>query len=585
MRRRSIRRPRGSALLLVVGLAIATTACLEPEPSKLEDDSPVLQTGETREVVLTFTRFNVTNVEQRLTLEDLQGLPRSVLEDIWLFDLDLEPLPKNALEALTALPADEAAQLPVPTQNLRRLITMTPDNADLEGTSLEELIDLSGAVGIPPARALANLLTIGITDPLLTTDVAASVIVDQLVATHPNAQFRSGPIDADHPDGLYPVTPGSVPVTMADVADNFEGLASRFGPTDAHPGVIQEASDIAVATDDFLLTVRVSANALPFRGLDLTNASVTAVNSVPGQIDSLFDFDDPQWMTITGLEPEPTVGRLSLTVVENDMFVPGGTARTPAGQGNSPVWDQPPWEFESIIAEAARRQSEEVMPHCDVYELGTGTTAFEACIRDDRWAELTTFADIGDPPEPSFLWDVILEIAQVRLHDGELAEGEADALLPLEDVPLGIGPEELVSQARDNLAGNSIVLKELARTLTDNTRGDADFFYYRPSSDTAESQRGDWLYFVTDEDLEHDDDGEPTRPYAYATIGFFADAGLTQKISDTTDIDGDTTHEKVRISAGDVLYLADDEGVVFEVVVIDKPSLQRVRLAVTRVTP
>lgn len=567
---------------LALGTLLAPAGCIEPEPSKPQPDPPALSAGETRQVELVFRRFDVEGVEQQLTLEDLRAMPRGILEDVWLLDLDLEPLSRNALATLADMPSDEAAELPLPTQNLRRLITMTPDNAELQGTSLEELIGLSGAVGIPPARALADLMRIGITDPLLPDDVAAAVIVEQLVATHPNAQFRSGPVDADHPDGLYPVTPGSVPVTLADVADGFDTLAERFGPVDGHPGVIQEASDISVATDDFLLTVKVSANPLPYRGLDLTNASDAAVNAIPGQIDTLFDFEDPDWMTIEGLEPEPTIGRLSLTLVENDAFVAGGTQRTPPDQGDSPAWDLPPWEFESIIIEAGRRQTQTIPGHCDSYELGTGTTAFEACVEDDGWTVMTTFADIGDPPAPSFLWDVVLEIAQVRLHDGGVAEGEGDALLPLENVPLGISPDELTAQARENLTDNGAVLKELARTLTDNAKGSADFFYYRPTLDAPDELQGDWLYFVTEDDLERDDAGDPARPYAYANPGFFADAELTQKVSSTVAVDGDTSHEKVQVEVGDTLYLQDDDGVVFAIQVTEKPSLQRLRLSVAR---
>ena len=67
-----------------LGLPLALGACLEPQPSPVQDTPPALADGERREVTLTFTRFEVENVEQRLTLEDLRELPRSVLDETLL---------------------------------------------------------------------------------------------------------------------------------------------------------------------------------------------------------------------------------------------------------------------------------------------------------------------------------------------------------------------------------------------------------------------------------------------------------------------------------------------------------------------
>src|SRR5262249_591616 len=158
------------------------------------------------------------------------------LQDVWLLDLDARPLLVNALEALRDQPDEEVAMLDPAAQNLRRLVLMTPDNASLEGTSLEDLIAVSGAIGIPSADCLADLLERDVTDPFTPIEGVADVMLANVVATPPNAQFHKGPIDDAHPDGKYPVAPGHVPVTLADVVTNFEDMATRFGPVGDHPG-------------------------------------------------------------------------------------------------------------------------------------------------------------------------------------------------------------------------------------------------------------------------------------------------------------------------------------------------------------
>ncbi|MCY1006619.1 hypothetical protein OV079_13870 [Nannocystis pusilla] len=72
------------------------------------------------------------------------------------------------------------------------------------------------------------------------------------------------------------------------------------------------------------------------------------------------------------------------------------------------------------------------------------------------------------------------------------------------------------------------------------------------------------------------------RPYGYKKPGFFRDAKLTDKASEVVAIDGDTSHEKVKIAGGDVLYMLDDEQRLFKLVVEDKPAPHSIALTVTR---
>jgi hypothetical protein len=570
-------RRRITSASLSLALAVLPLSCSDDPVTQPDDTSPApLVTGESRELDLRYLALEVQGFDNELSLEELRAMPRSILADVWLADLDITPLMINSLEQLASLSPEEVAELGPAAQNMRALLLMTPDNANLEGTSLEELISLSATVGIPPARALANLLGVGVTDRFIPPEIVAEVMLRHVVGSHPNAQFRRGPIDADHPTGQWPVADNSLPLTLVDVVTNFEDMAERFGPLGEHPGFVSTARGLTVVEDGFVMRTKVNANALPFKGADLGNASVASVNSIGAQIETAHDYSDPNWMSIEGLVPDPLVSELTFTVFENDGFISGGTSREPAGQGDSPGWELPEWEFERIILEMGRQVAAQVPAHCDSYELGTGAVAFTACVEADGWVTMETFNDLGNPPPPSYLHDVILEIAQVRLHDGGIGEGQADVELSLRDVPAGVDTDELIEQTRKNLEQNPEALREFASLITNSTRGDADFYYVRVEQD-------DWLYFVTEDDLRLDDQGHPVRDYGYDAPGFFADRDLATKLSSTETVAGDSDHEKLRAVTGDVLFVLDDDDQRYEIRVGQKPSRAWINLMVTRI--
>ena len=112
--------------------------------------------------------------------------------------------------------------------------------------------------------------------------------------------------------------------------------------------------------------------------------------------------------------------------------------------------------------------------------------------------------------------------------------------------------------------------------------GAADFYYVRGIDSLPADQQGDWLFFVTESDIAIDDEGNPVRDYGYTSPGFFTDPQLTKKVSDLRVVDGDETHEKVRIAPGDVLYVEDDDGVRVRIEVLEKPSRSHLALGITR---
>ena len=582
--------PRGKlgfGLAALLSVVVVAPACIEPIELEPEAPATMVPVGETRRLELRFLRLDVEGFGKTVTLEQLQSLPKAVLDDVWLLDLELTTLVRNGLEQLRDTSAADAAELPVAAQNMRRLLRTTPDNVILQGTNLEELIGLSAAIGIPAPRALADILQVGITDEVISIDSAARATVAGLIGTHPNAQTRSGPVDDAHPDGVYPVAPNSIPITLGDVVTNFDELGDRFGPAMTseglmHPGFIEGAEGFTAVEEEFAMTMRVNANALPYKGGDLTTVTQATVNSLGGQIETLFDTDDPNWLTVEGLVDNPSISAMTVNILENDAFIPGGTSRDPLPTGDSPVWDLPRWEFERLVAEMVVDASQNLVEKCVSFELGTGAEAFRACVDSTYWVTFETFNNVGNPPAPAYSWDIQMELAEVRLHDGGLGEGEADVQFTLEDVSLGVTAEEMTAEIAANIAANPEALRELANELSDATDGAADFYYFQPAPGGPSELDGDWLFFVEPTDIPKNDDGTPVRPYDYAAVGFFSDEALTTKVSAPTAIEGDSLHEKVKIVPGDTLYMQDDDGAVFRIDVAEKPSPSRIALDVTR---
>lgn len=585
--------------LLAAALSSALPGCVEAVTVEQPPPPPALGVRESRTLTLEFLRFDARRFAKTLTLDELKAIPRPTLEGIWLLDLDISTLIENALLKVMYMPPAEVAALSPASRNLVGLLNMTPENADLSGTSLEGLLGVGNAVGLSTSKILSDLTGAAGNERLIPVQITSQAVLENLVSTHPNTQHRRGPTNDEHPDGVYPVAPHSIPVTLYDVVTDFAGLAAQFGPTPLdpddpdgakHPGFIKAASGVKAALDDFTMTVRVDVNALPYKGVDATMADVASVNSTPGQIDTLFDFSQEDWLVLDNLNRNLSIGELTLAIPESAMLLPGGTSREPAPRGNSPVWEQPLWEFEHILARAGELRAAKIKDHCSSYgPAGTSMSDFEAvkvCIDESGWTEISVDESVileDPPPAPSYFWDILLDVAQARLHDGGLAEGEADLEVTLRDVPVGVKTEDLVASIKKNLASDPAVLKDMALELNDNAAGDADFYLYQPSTESGVAGQRDYLYFVAPDDIRKDADGVRVRDYAYESPGFFSDPALEKKVSTTEEIDGDALHEKVEVKAGDTLYFADDEGHRYEIEVGDKPSPHRLSLTLTRI--
>lgn len=543
-------------------LALAGVGCVPLQGSPVEQ-SPVrpLEIGESRSIVLHTFELNVEDYRLVLDRADLEALPAGSVEALTLLDLPLDGLVQAALQRLVALPRDQVASLSPPSANVQRLLGLTPDGVSLDGTSFAPLEDLSQQVGIPLARPLADLFQVEATEPLLAIEEISAAVAEGLVDSHPA------------------VEDGALPVTLADLLGGFSGLADRLGPVDTvwgpHPGVVTALDDVRATDDAFRIQFAATANAVPFAGVDLTDVSDTRVNSIGAQIETLFDFESPDWIEIDGLV-DPVVGRLSLQLAEDATAHLGSPSReAPLG---STAWALAPWYLERIVADAALRTADALEPVRTSYASGTGAELFALDYDDTGWVEVSTFADVGPPPPPAHLWDVVLEIAQARLHDDGVEEGNAVGAFTFDDLPLGLTAEQVEQEVRDTLTADPAALRPLAVAVTQNSAGASDLFY-RPVGGLNGQE--DWLFFVLPDDIPEGMDG-PVRPYEYSNPGFFADEDLSQRVSAPTLVADDAVHEKVQVFTGDVLYVGDDADGVYEIVVRDKPSRAKIALDVAR---
>lgn len=549
-----------------------------------------LEVNQSAHVELRYLRFDVSNFEKRLTREDILDLPAEVRDRLWLFDLDLSSGPNtpqlldNALRSIRELDPSTLGQA---ERNMQTLLRMTPDSANLQGSSIESLIDLAPLLGVASEQVLADLFTIDVESPFLTDTVVASTILKNVIGSHPNAQLRLGEKTESNPRGIYPVSAGALPVTLTDLVSNFTSFGQRFGPYArdgvTHPGFVAADTTANVLTDDFAITVRVSANALPYKGIDLSNVSVASVNSVRSQIEGIFDFQDPNWLKVDGLIPgEPTLDSLTFRIVEDKAFIKGGLSPYPQSIGSSSAWVLPDYTLEHVLVTAAQGAYKDLNSKVAYSSPGHDEPLFSASV-SKGWQEITVQGGIGSPPQGCYVWDLLLEVAQVRLHDGELKEGEANVEFTLRDVPIGTDTETLERRVRENLETSPSSLLELTETVLDSTSGAADIYYYRAQPENEQQLAGDWLFFVVQGDIGNDKAGNPRRSYGYRNPGFFSDAELTNKVSTLTSLDGDTEHEKVRLSDHRVLFVEDDQQHVFRISQDDKPSQNRIALSVERV--
>lgn len=550
------------------------------------------QWGDERQV---FLRLRPQDRPPRVSLElDRQGVDQIIApmiqEDVLLLELDPGPLLNNALEqiknacglswrqdnpdanhdcALTPLGQSflgpDGTWRSSPEYALVRLLTMTPANVIVQGTSIEGLQRIAdGAIlGIRIGggfnQILSDVLGISRTSEIVPTAQVAQALRLGWLAPHPNT------------------TPeGKLPITLRDAMTELSGLGPRLGPMGAHPGVVDPSQPVSsrLLEPSFKMRIEATSNLRWLDGMDLSQGKeymAVVVDQVgPSRDDVLeFDFNDPARFEVQGLVANPKVD-LRVKLNEDDAFISSCNddnackANRP-GAPSSPasIWSKPGWLIEAVVTYGAwLTYQARTFERCYIRTIGCQANVKVGKGSDPQgWSQFDIIFNIGNPPKDQYLWELILEVAQVALHrlsNTTVPEGDADVAFTLKDVSVGVSADDLREAMRPYLQDQRATLS--ARILGDYAKnnGALDLYYRRGDDDLP------YLYFIDSQDPR------PERAtYAYSRPGFFLNEGLTEDSrASRKDIpgSGDTTHEKFALTPGThTLYMRDDKDQLYRI--------------------
>ncbi|MFV8754693.1 hypothetical protein ACNOYE_29450 [Nannocystaceae bacterium ST9] len=538
------------------------------------------QFGEEREYTLRITDEAPPPLALEMDRDEVADLFGDVAGEIKLLELDSTPLLTNTLEAIKHACGDDwqnDKQDPVfdcdqtalgqtfvgqsgswedsAEFSMVRILTMTPANSVVDGTSLDTVAGLSNfLLGLSGgfSQLLASSLEIAETDEFLATGPIVASMRSNLLESHPEV-----------------LPGGKLALYLSDALADLETLGTRLGPVGDHPGILVPDFPVhgEVFGPDFKMKVEAESNLRVLDGIDLSidKGFITVVTDVTGpnfDDEAEFDFEDPAKFTMEGLNPSPSLD-MRFAIQEHPTFIDACTsivdeackANGPANPvGPGLVWSLDPWELEYLIADAGLIQYGSLQAEVSYFLLGT---VVEVGMNGSPggWAEFSVPLGIGQPPD-QFVWELINEIAQYDLHYLEnpdtptFEEGDANVEFTLFDIPCGLSGEQAAEAVRPYLQAQA---SDIAGYLLGNYKENnypVDFYYRRADNGVPH------LFFVGPDDLIEG------AGYGWTTPGFFADPDLQDKLSSTTlEGVGESIHEKLAISPGEtVVYTADDEG-------------------------
>lgn len=430
-----------------------------------------------------------------------------------------------------------------------RLLTMTPANVSVEGTTSEGLAELADSMPIligSYSKVLSDALGIPLTQTVVSNEGLVTAFRRYFVETHPAA--GSG---------------GTLTITLEDALSDLATLSTRLGPSGGHPGIIDPGVPVygEVFGPQFSMVAVAESNLRLCDGIDASTgkAYATTLQGTAGAGLS-FDFSDPARFSVQGLVEDLRID-LSIRVQETDDFVEpcvGSQACTTNLPGaplqNTSVWAMHPWTTEVLIAAAAYEDYKDRV-YSETYALGTAAIDIGSNGNPPGWLQYDVFLDLGNPPQDQFLWETVLEVGQVALHQtpfASLPEGGADVAFTLEDVDVGLTGTEAADAVRPFLRNQSIEISDylLGEVFEDNYG--IDFYYRRVEDGTP------YVFFIAPADLPEGMADHHEQPGFFATV----DLDPEDKLS-TREIIGvaDTEHEKLALTRGEtVVYFADEDG-------------------------
>lgn len=548
-----------------------------PDPVDTEDDDQDVDLPDA-EYILRLPEGDPPELTLDLDRTEVRALFGPVAQDIELLTIDTLPLVQGALDtikeacgtdwkndksepsydcALTALgqtfQGSDGTWRSSSEFNLIRILTMTPANAEVQGSSvallagIADFLRLGGGFG----QILADSIGIDRTEEFLDTAPLAEAYVEHVASSHPETG-----------------SDGTITISLADALDDLAPLAERFGPNGGHPGLVDPSEPTfgRVFTDDFRMVATIASNLRVLEGIDLDRGkdyvSVIVDTTGPTFDDEVeFDFTDPARFRIEGIAANPTLD-LRFVIQEDDAFVPactgsncvGNTPSTPLG--SSSIWSRSRTTTEYVIADAGVRK----------YGNVTNQLCYLGCIVDIRIGQgndpagFVRFGGLASllAPPPQYTWELLNEIAQIRLHDAGtvvLEEGQADVAFDLRDIPVGITGEEAAEAVRPVLQEQSSLMSDFLLGDFRKNNGNVDL-YWRRTEDGRPT-----LFYIGRDDLP---EGEI---YRWATPGFFADPEVSEEVG-SKEIEGisDTSHHKWQPPVGEAtVYVVDDEATIFRI--------------------
>lgn len=484
-----------------------------------------------------------------------------------------------------------------PEYALVRLLTLTPNNANIKGSSLgrmADVVDALGSLGLSKSFSdlLADSLGIGKNDTIVSTQGAAKALLDNLIGSHPNIVHRDG----------KPL----MPVTMYDALQDLSTLGATFGPhSSGHPGIVDPASPTfgsVFPADTFRMILVAESNLQWQDGVELgqgKNYLSMIVDDVGPTFDDVveYDFHNPARFSIVGIPAEPSVD-LRFSLYETDRNIPvceNCRNHTPSNPSAGYVWALKPWTLEYILAASAYntyqtpalhryteyrfilKLAEIFVGHAGGRKAGTpaGWTVFDV----GGLAQVFT----GQPPPPQYMWEAIMDIAEVVGHrnvkdnrptpncpnlgnnenEYTICEGDLNPSFTMFNIPTGVTATKLVALARDKMAEQRDLLTNRLLGGFEANNGCVDFYYLR--------RGGHNMLWLT-----HSSDPLPSGCVAPAGDGFYSDEALTQKVS-ATAVSGvnDTVHHKWIATTGEhTLYMRDADNQVWRLIVhVPEPAV------------
>ncbi len=468
-----------------------------------------------------------------------------------------------------------------PEYSFVRLLTMTPKNSVVDGTSVQNLKSVANnlRVGGGFSEILGHTFGIPVTQEIVSTPGAVKALQDFWMASHPE------------------VLPNAkLPITLYDAMQDFASLKERFGPKGGHPGLLDPSftPNSVVFGPDFQLELEATSNLRWMDGVDLSGKQpgqparaakdyiALVVDTAGPTFDDVleFDFTSPAKFDVVGLTERPTVD-LRMSMFENNTFVRSCVLANDTCKNNLPnapapgyLWANPSWQVESIVGAAAYYDYRNRNNYSRTYNLlfiPSATVTVGNGSDRAGWSTYWTLLNIGSPPPDQYLWELILEVGQVALHrfgDTTLPEGNANVRFTLYDVDVGLSADDIRAAMRPTLQAQRHTLSDRLLGDYEKNNGAVDFFYRRGADNKP------YLFFVAESDPR------PISAYNYDQPGFFADAELTTKLSDTAPgASGDRVHEKLSLSKGEtIVYVRDDVAAVYRLRFVVGDDAQEIRV-------